>query len=85
MTATVAARLFTGDGRTLGVRYAYSDGSQDAHPIGPDDWPQIRALDRAGALPYDSNKAASSPPDSRPSASIAECKKAPAGDRRRGA
>jgi hypothetical protein len=55
--ADLLLRVERWDGSRLGVRYAYADGSQDAHPVGPDDWPQIRKLNRAGDFSYDSNKA----------------------------
>jgi hypothetical protein len=35
----------------LGISYTYRDGSADAGPIGPTDWPVIGELERGGKIP----------------------------------
>jgi hypothetical protein len=40
----------------LGVSYTYRDGSAEAGPIGPEDWPIIEALERDGKLSFTSTR-----------------------------
>lgn len=40
----------------LGVSYTYVNGDCEAGPIGPADWPAIRALERDGKLSFASPK-----------------------------
>jgi hypothetical protein len=47
----MAAVIITWDGE-LGVSYTYSSGEAEAGPIGPEDWPAIRALEREGKLSF---------------------------------
>jgi hypothetical protein len=51
----VIAIIIPWDGR-LGVSYPYRDGSAEAGPIGPTDWPVIRALERDDKLSFTSQK-----------------------------
>jgi hypothetical protein len=47
----VAAVIIDWD-RELGVSYTYSSGEAEAGPIGPEDWPAIRALEHEGKLSF---------------------------------
>ena len=40
----------------LGISYTYRDGSAEAGPIGPTDWPVIGELEREGKLSFTSEK-----------------------------
>lgn len=41
----------------LGVSYSYHDGAAEAHAIGPEDWPVIRAFENDGKLSFASKRA----------------------------
>jgi hypothetical protein len=51
----VMATIIPWDER-LGVSYSYSDGAAEAGPIGPGDWPVIRALERDGKISFTSKR-----------------------------
>ena len=40
----------------LGESYTYANGDAEAGPIGPADWPTIRALERDGKLSFATRK-----------------------------
>jgi hypothetical protein len=40
----------------LGISYTYHDGSAEAGPIGPTDWPVVGELERGGKLSFTSEK-----------------------------
>jgi hypothetical protein len=42
--------------RRLGVSYSYRDGAAEAGPLGPGDWPVIRALEREGRISFTSKR-----------------------------
>jgi hypothetical protein len=51
----VMATIIPWDER-LGVSYSYSDGAAEARPIGPEDWPVIRTLERDGKISFTSKR-----------------------------
>jgi hypothetical protein len=53
----VMATIIPWDDR-LGVSYSYHDGAAEAHAIGPQDWPIIRALERKGRVSSPAKKSA---------------------------